>query len=233
MCSRSGGLSVHTGLSLALLDELVTPVAPSTEGRQGGQTGRKKLTSGVRQQSAGGKLPQPGRRAVSREMSELRLVNAEPLGRDSSWGAGGAEAGRVGKSCRAWWAQGRTQAFSPGRWEPWRAVGRERAQCMLGLRLGVVSLGRLALSVDFSLFLGSWGGGCVLSRLWGHDRSFCLLQIPSGWLRGAGWRWRGFRGWFVLSHPQPLKGGWYCLLLPGTGLPLRWRKWPQGWLASS
>lgn len=35
VCSRSGGLSVYTELSLALLDELVTPVAPSTEGGQG------------------------------------------------------------------------------------------------------------------------------------------------------------------------------------------------------
>lgn len=83
---------------------------------------------------------------------------------------------------------------------------RELSACWGG-GLGVVSLGRLALCVDFSLFLGPWREGCVLSRLWGHDRSFCLLQIPSGWLRGAGWRWRGFRGWFVLSHPHRLKGG--------------------------
>ena len=157
VCSRSGGLSVHTGLSLALLDELVTPVAPSTEGRQRGQTGHKKLTAGVRQQSAGGKLPQPGRRAVSREMSELRLVNAEPLGQDSSWGAGGAESGRVGKSCRAWWAQGRTQAFPPGMWEPWRAVGRERAQCMLGRRAGGRFLGKAGTLCGLQSLSGALG----------------------------------------------------------------------------
>ena len=113
---------------------------------------------------------------------------------------------------------------------------RELSACWGG-GLGVVSLGRLALCVDFSLFLGPWGEGCVLSRLWGHDRSFCLLQIPSGWLRGAGWRWRGFRGWFVLSHPHPLKGrGWYFCCCPalaflstgGSGLKAGWRP-PEVW----
>ena len=114
----------------------------------------------------------------------------------------------MGKSWRAWWAQGRTQAFPLGRWEPWRAVGRETSSVPVGEDCwGVISLGRLVLYVDFSLFLWPWDGGCVLSCLWGHNRSVYLLQIPSGWLQGAGWRWGEFRGWFVLTHPHLLKVG--------------------------
>ena len=45
----------------------------------------------------------------------------------SEWG-GEKEEGRAGReqdrSCRVLWALGRTWAFTPGRWEPRRAVGR-------------------------------------------------------------------------------------------------------------
>lgn len=38
----------------------------------------------------------------------------------------------TGRLCRASWAWGRTWAFSPGNWEPWRAVGRGGAGPDLG-----------------------------------------------------------------------------------------------------
>lgn len=103
---------------------------------------------------------------------------------------------------------GEDSGFSPREVGALKGCGqRDELSACWGGWLGVISLGRLVLCVDFSLFLRPWDGGCVLSCLWGHDRSVYLLQIPSGWLQGAGWRWRGFRGWFVLTHPHLLKVG--------------------------
>ena len=102
-----------------------------------------------------------------------------------------------------------------------------------GEGLRVVSL---ALYVDFSLFLWPWDGGCVLSRLWGHDRSFCLLQIPLRWLRGASWRWRGFKAGLCSLTPLPKGGGGIVCCCPalaflsagGSGLRAGWRP-PEVW----
>lgn len=67
-----------------------------------------------------------------KNIEEARLAGAEWVtGREG----GGEDREGTGRSCRALWASGRTWAFPPVRWEPWRALGRggwDLAQVLMG-----------------------------------------------------------------------------------------------------